>query len=433
MKRQALWGLGILAVGIVAYFIGYVWHRIPHGHFGDFRHFYPAAKAMVTGENPYSVRAPDSDRPGYIYPPLLAFLYSPLSYLSLFTAARISLLVNVAAICGALGLGAKTMLERLVGRRVEAWQVMLVAVLGGVLTFDKIKGELQMLQSNALILLALVMALYLLDRAPIWAGVALGFAMNIKYQAIILLPYLLLRRRWKAAGAMVVGTAFWALLPAVLVGPRTELGYLASASGGVLRLLGMDVGNGTVADVEDIKSSFNISITAAVARWEGTSPINPMFIGAAIGLIWLGLMVLVLRRRGIPVLAWPKASEQARTPWARWVGLEWMTVIAATLAFSPQTNSRHLVLASLVNLAAAAIWVSGRGHRWLATLGVVVMVLAVTLPPSQRGDNANLPMLWWHSYGGPAWGVLLGATLVAWAGARDATSRLQLEDRVAGV
>jgi uncharacterized membrane protein len=96
-----------------------------------------------------------------------------------------------------------------------------------------------MLQTNTLVLLAMMLGLLLLDKRPAWAGAALGFAINVKYQALALLLYLLFRRRWKAAGATILWAAAWGLLPSISVGFRQDLNYLAQGFTGVLRLMGV--------------------------------------------------------------------------------------------------------------------------------------------------------------------------------------------------
>ena len=56
--------------------------------------FYAAAKAMSEGRDIYAEKAPGRDRAGYLYPPMIAFLYQPLSRLDLISGARLALLVD---------------------------------------------------------------------------------------------------------------------------------------------------------------------------------------------------------------------------------------------------------------------------------------------------------------------------------------------------
>src|SRR3989344_8794239 len=73
-------------------------------HGADFNNFYFAAKRLAAGENFYLVNDPAQSLPGelaggatrFIYPPLLAYLFVPFSFLSLNTAFYIYALFTVA-------------------------------------------------------------------------------------------------------------------------------------------------------------------------------------------------------------------------------------------------------------------------------------------------------------------------------------------------
>ena len=87
--------VAVWAALLLAFFVNAM--RRVGGPTGDFVHFYDAARAMVHGEDLYS-----SGRGGYIYPPLLAFLYTPLAGLSETTAATVLLVVNMSLLLLAL-------------------------------------------------------------------------------------------------------------------------------------------------------------------------------------------------------------------------------------------------------------------------------------------------------------------------------------------
>src|SRR6478752_2192089 len=81
----------VVLTGIFAYLLLQNLHRVrDNEHFSDFRHFYFAAQAMLEHRNPYQ-----SWKGGYVYPPLLAFLYMPLAKLSMRHAAQIALTIDV--------------------------------------------------------------------------------------------------------------------------------------------------------------------------------------------------------------------------------------------------------------------------------------------------------------------------------------------------
>src|SRR6266699_883367 len=129
-------------LGLFAYFMTIAFRRILAHRFSDFNVFYSAAQATLQHGDLYKPM-----NRSYIYPPLIAFLYAPLALLSEPQAATIVLCANF---------------------------------------------------------LFIVLALRWLDKRPAWAGIALGLACNIKYLPIVTLPYLLIRRRWVAAGSFAL-------------------------------------------------------------------------------------------------------------------------------------------------------------------------------------------------------------------------------------
>ena len=233
------------------------------GDTGDFVHFYEAARAMVRGEDVYA-----SGRGGYIYPPLLAFLYTPLALLPQNPAAVILLVCNTALLLGSVFLAVREFARRF-GVPADGWKTAAVALAAVLLVADKLKGELQMWQTNLLMLLLFTAALRLLDRRPALAGMALGLAFNIKYLPIVFLPYLLLRRRWTAAGAFAASAVGFALLPAVLTGWDVNLHYQAVAYSGLFRLMGVPVGAAPAANIDGITAEFSVSIPSGMARLAG--------------------------------------------------------------------------------------------------------------------------------------------------------------------
>src|SRR5947207_8423998 len=140
-------------------------------------------------------------------------------------AATIVLCVNFIFIVLALLVLARECVLRL-GGKVDALMMAQVCLVAVLLIPDKVRDELQMFQTNALMLLMLALALRWLDKRPAWAGMALGLACNIKYLPIVTLPYLLIRRRWVAAGTLVIGCIAFALLPALLWGWNMNLKHL---------------------------------------------------------------------------------------------------------------------------------------------------------------------------------------------------------------
>jgi hypothetical protein len=137
----------------------YVWiwtvaaHRIadpPHIGFanvfvtgtGDFEHFYRGALALRTGADLYA-----SGVGGYIYPPLIAFVFAPLTYFTVQTAAWIMLVVNMI-----MGLISAWVISSEVMRRLEIGdsldKTIFVVAVATFLASARLRSEFQMWQTN---------------------------------------------------------------------------------------------------------------------------------------------------------------------------------------------------------------------------------------------------------------------------------------------
>jgi hypothetical protein len=390
-------------VGIFVVYFVLDCRRITQGHFGDFRHFYYAARALLDGADLYT-----SGTGGYIYPPLIALLYTPIAKLPYETAAVVMLAINCILAASAIRLAAGEFADRfdLPAGPALIWSI---ALLGAVLDIDKVRNEIQMLQTNALMLMMFVLALRWLDRRPLLAGIALGVVFNIKYLSLAMLPYLIVRRRWKTLGAFVASAVGFAFLPAMVDGWQANLRSLRIAFGGLLHMVG--AGAGEQANVEDITAMFSSSITSAMARLsEGGLPMSVvLLLVAAIALATLGIVIFLYRREGFSLFRWPVADEQTRQPYRGIVGLEWAGLVTAALVFSPQTNTRHLFLALLVTVPTAALLLGGRGKRGrtILALATIIAFLGFILPPGRRPVTQQSASYRWTAVGGACWCLLM--------------------------
>jgi hypothetical protein len=379
--------------------------RITQGHFGDFRHFYYAAQALLDGKDLYT-----SGTGGYIYPPLIALLYTPVARLPYETAAVVMLAINCILAATAIRLAAGELVDRF-GLSPTAILIWSVALLGAVLDIDKIRNELQMLQTNALMLLMFVLALRWLDRRPILAGIALGLVFNIKYLSLAMVPYLIVRRRWKSLAAFGTSAAGFAFLPAIVDGWQANLRSLHVAFGGLLHMVG--AGAGEQANVEDITALFSSSITSAMARLSqrGVPMSVALLLTMLIALIVLGIVIFLYHREGFSLFRWPTARVQVEQPYRGLMGLEWAGLITAALVFSPQTNTRHLFLAILVTVPTAVLLLTGhlRRQRWILAMTTCVAVLGIS-------SSMGLQSVTWIAIGGACWCLLMLFLVMFWAG-----------------
>ncbi len=377
---------------------------------GDFEHFYRGAKAMREGTDPYA-----SGVRGYIYPPLIAFLFMPLTFVSVQAAAVVMLALNMALALLCTFIACKEALRRF--ELDQSFGELLTAVaLTTVLAAPRLRSELQMWQTNLLMLAATLLALRWLDSRPKWAGLMLGLAVNIKYLPLIYLPYLLLRRRYTAAAWFVLGIAAFALLPAVWTGWTANGQHWATAASGIAQLFGIkaqaveSAAAVKAANIDALTVGHSMSITSGMARIVAADawPALKWLLSAGIACIVLSALALVYRRFGLPLLVWPRAAAQSAAPYRAIVALEWAALMAVALAFSPQTNPRHLVLLLLVFallavlLCAPAEGIKRAGlsaSRGFALTALVVMMAGLSLPPGTPEFATQLA--WWRKVGGP--------------------------------
>ncbi len=370
---------------------------------GDFEHFYLAAQAMREGRDIYA-----SGVHGYIYPPLIAFLFMPLTLFPVKTAALIMLVLNIA-----LGLGCAWIASAEAIRRFQIaaspHKVVLVVAVTLLLSATKLRSEFQMWQTNVLMMFAMLLALRFLDARPRLAGLLLGAAVNIKYLPLVFLPYLLLRRRYKAAAAFVGGIVGFALLPALGSGWGANLQHWQTALSGLAQLLGLPVQAAQVAHIDPISVGHSISITSGVSRLMGAGA-DPADALAVAGLLALALglwLRLIYVERAKPLIAWPRAIAQRAQPYLGTLALEWAALMALALAFSPQTNPRHTSLTLMVFAPLAAMLCFPRpgGSRVPAIVATAILFCGLVLPP-------NLPLFadplqWWRDVGGAGWCMAL--------------------------
>jgi hypothetical protein len=449
------WVSAAAVVGVFTALLIQINLRISHGHSGDFRHFYFASRAMLMHQDPYApgtggldagTVSPTGDfragTGGYLYPPLIAFLYTPVARLDYRVAQRVVLVVNMVCIAAGLFLISRVYLDRLGSRAVPAEAgtpvgmfglLAPVVALGLLMDVDKVRLELQMFQTNALMFLMFALSLKWVDRRPVLAGVPLGVILNIKYLSLAMLPWLLIRRRWWTAIAMVVSTVCFALLPAVVSGWKANLHDLSVASGGLATMVG--AGSGTAgpqeqANVEDIRAWFSISITSAMARMAdlfGSTLKVGLAFAAGVALACLGVAVWLYLRNGVPLVRWPTAAGQQFAPYKTAIGLEFTALIAATLCFSPQTNTRHLLLALFVTVPAAVLMLTARPPRARLVVGIAIafMFFCFVFPPGNRFTLAHHLSELWFGVGALSWGLLVALFTVISVGLSQSRSDSQ--------
>jgi hypothetical protein len=402
-------GLFCLAVGLFLYSIRAVLVRVSKGARSDFFHFYEGARAIRGGSDLYA-----SGDGGYIYPPFFAFLLEPLAGLSLQQATVVWLAVNVTLILLVLLLGFRA-LARGFQLHCTRWQAIGVCSLAALMTSEQIRWELILGQSDTLILAGFVLGLFGLQHRPLGAGAALGAVANIKYQAVAVLPYLLLRGRWLAAAGLGIGFAACAIVPAAVVGWDRNLDYLRVAFGGMLELVGFE--SGRSAAVPELLWERSVTITSGLARicvaaglpQSYAFPLAGLVAAAAGAAIWA-----MFRASGVPFMFRRPAALGSETSEVGIVCIEWTALLVGLLVFSPQGTKRHLFLLLLAHLLAAMLlWLPRpRVPRGPLIAGVLIAQLGLRLPSKDISETAAAA---WHHIGGPGWCVLVFLLCTVWS------------------
>ena len=398
------WGLFIvfswLVYGVPRRMMG-VMGDSPHDRYRDFFEFYSGAEAMLNGVNIYDV-----GQLGYIYPPLLAFLMMPLAGLSIAQAAWVWLAIKTMLLIACCWLGAEEIQQRLSQPR-DLISISLVLLIGMLIDIDKLRTEMNMQQSNLLLLLCFILALRWLDRRPILSGLALGFGANIKYLTLITLPYLLLRKRFRAAAAMVAGTVFWALLPSVIIGWKRNMDLLHRAFLGLGNLSSAESTADGAAKV--MGPTFGVSIPSFAARYFGNNQQTwaSMAVVCALALLYAYLALRIYRAAKINFFLDRGSRMETVDINPGVVGLEWVGLIVIALAFGPQTNSPHLSMLLFPSIAAVAVLLMPRGQtsRLPLILGLLIMFAGLVLPP--RTPKLEEAWILWKRLSGPSWCILI--------------------------
>jgi hypothetical protein len=392
--------------------------RIKSGRTGDFEHFFYAAAAVRNHADPYTAWTQ-----GYIYPPLIAFLFQPLAMLTRSHAAAVMLAVNVSITFIALWLCADEFLRRFGVSRSNSIIVWIV-FFSLLMNVDKVKGEWQMWQTDVFMLLLFVLALRWQSRLPLAAGIALGIAVNIKYLPLMFLPYFLIRRQWKISISMVIGTIAFALLPAITTGWTQNLRNWQTATAGLLQMtcwVNPSHANAAIeaAQIHDVTDCLSCSITSAFARSTKNLP-HPsagLILAALTAMVALLIAWLIYRRWQIPMLK--TAASRPCAPSDAITACEWVMLLTAVLAFSPQTNTRHLFDALFLTSAASVLLIFARPsvNRLPLLIGCIVLVLGFDLPPGARVDGRELPAtMSWLRIGGPCCCLLVAGFTLLWTG-----------------
>jgi alpha-1,2-mannosyltransferase len=284
---------------------------------------------------PYSVY-------GFTYPPFGALTMIPMAYLPWGVVTTLATVGTVVASLLVLTWFLDPLIERQGWRR---WYVIgIFAILAAV--FEPLRETVLFGQVN-LLLVAVVTADYLFGvlRGRRWGGVLIGLAAAVKLTPAIFIGYLLITRRWRAAGVSAL-TAVAATLFAVTVAPDASRVFWTEALWDTNR-----VGN--------LASVANQSLRGTAGRWD------PLHTSTA---FWLATVLATLA-------IWAWRSERCRRRGDEIGGYALTGVVGCLI--SPVTWVHHLVWLLPALLLLVDRGFAARGWRRIGLLGLATGLYAL--------------------------------------------------------
>jgi hypothetical protein len=196
----------------------------------DFAAFYTAGEALNAGLDPYRshiMRSPpiwdgvDLFRHSrFLYPPLVATLFQPVALLPYHLAKLLWMILSLLALATSLILAMRV--AGVASDNTAAWAVWLV-----VLIYHPLLTFLERGQIDSITMLLITVGIVWLTqrRREGAAGLLLALATLLKLHTVLLIPFLLLRRRWRALAGYAAGGLLLLLLSLVLNGPQMLVQY----------------------------------------------------------------------------------------------------------------------------------------------------------------------------------------------------------------
>ena len=220
----------IVTIAVFAVFSGLLLRyldRVPPRHYCDFRVYHHTALKVLKGQDIY-FRDTLAVTP-FKYSPFFAFCFAPFGLLPIKLAASFFFALNFILAIALFYLASEVTQARMRLRALPGRKLALLYGLGALFLLRFIflvwdSGQVTILM-DVLLLAGLVL---LFKGKDVAAGACIASAILIKYTPVIFVPYLILRKQFKAAVWTMVFVVVFLLLPALAVGIQKETAYLSS-------------------------------------------------------------------------------------------------------------------------------------------------------------------------------------------------------------
>jgi len=419
LKYKILLGLIVLFFGLMTLESAMRFLEYPMS--GDFKHFYYAAYGIVNDQNIYTSGYPFTGQHWYAYMPLFAIVLSPLVWLGLGGAGAAWTVINAGLIATCIFVAVRESITRL-GMKATPNMLVGVSFLVVLIFMDKIRGELRLGQSDAFVMIWMMLGLMWIGKRPILGGIMLGGSVNVKLQGLVFLPYLIARGRVKNLVGFAIGTVFFAMVGSLIWGVEQNMQYLSTMFGWVGDLVGMESTTATVVESElyPLEWGRSLTIPSVLARAQIHWGLSESFVKLGT-LAMIGLIVAMgwglYLKRGVGLLKGRSGKKDDRSARGRGlIGIEWAGLIVGMLIFSPQSTVRHFFLAIIVVALGSAILHAEIAVRRKILVGVTMFAFwaSMTFPPG--GDEYSVASANWRAVGGAMWALVVLYMSVVWAG-----------------
>lgn len=191
-------------------------YKMPKRQFADFHVSYYTGQKMLKGENVYDDNAYRKDKvANFKYPPLFASITALFALTSERIAATTWFTFNFLLIILFMFFSGRMIFNEGLTSRQRNWIYFLSLFFTSRFYFQNFDEG----QVNFLMMISILLGLYAAQRNKNFlSGLLIGFSILVKYMAVLFIPYLLIKRRFKVVLYIGLSLLIYTLIPALFWG-----------------------------------------------------------------------------------------------------------------------------------------------------------------------------------------------------------------------